>query len=94
MYEATSCLNCSYYAKRAGLIQNEMNVAEENPTKLHVNTKRPVHFDPDVFYTVIRFIDFNQYLIDQPEEKRLVCDSNIGVIVVSPELDKEVFIKL
>ena len=56
-----ACLNCRYYAHRSLLIERKKDLAEEDRSKLHVNTKRPVHDHPDRFYTVIRFIDFDKH---------------------------------
>ena len=89
MYKAISYPNCSYYAYRAGL-----NKREENRTKLHVNTKRPIYFDPDKFYAVIRFIDFDEDLFDQSTKGRRFRIPDIGVIVVSPELERKNLIKI
>ena len=86
IYKTISCPNFSYYADEAGLIEREKNLTEENRTKLHVNTKRPIHSDPDTFYTVIRFIDFDKYLFDQSKEQYYYKRPDIGVIVVSPFL--------
>ena len=91
MYGAISFSNCSYYAERAGLIQDEQNLTKEERTKLHVNTKRPVHSNPDMFYTVIRFIDFDEYLFDQCEEEIYQKRPDIGVIVVSSELKEDIY---
>ena len=88
MYHAILSLNCSYYAKRAGLIQSEKNLTEENRTKLYVNTKRPIHLRPDKFYAIDRFIDFKQHCIDHPEEKRSIVYYDIGVFTVSSELGR------
>ena len=78
------CLNCRYYAKRAILIEREKNLTEENRSKLHVNTKRPVYSHPDTFHIVIRFIDFDKYLFDQGKGGNYYERSDIGVFVVSP----------
>ena len=83
MYKAISFLNCSYYALRAGLIQDEMNLTEEDRTKLHVNTKRPTHSNPDMLYNVIGFIDFDKYLHEQRGERIYHELPDIGIIVVS-----------
>ena len=93
VYEAISFLNCSYYAERAGLIEDEKNLPEEERTKLHVNTKRPTHSDPDMIYTVIGFIDFDKYLPDERKEEIYRERPDIGVIVVSSELKRRHLIK-
>ena len=94
MYKAISFLNCSYYAPKAGLIQDEKNLTEEDRTKLHVNTKRPTHSNPDMIYTVIRFIDFDKYLFDQHEEKIYHERPDIGIIAVSSALKRRHIIKI
>ena len=83
MYKSISFLNCRYYAHRAELIQDEKNLTKEERTKLHVNTKRPMHSNPDMFYTVIRFIDFKEYHFDECEEQIYQDLPDIGIIVVS-----------
>ena len=65
------------------MIQEEKNLTQEDRTKLHVNTKRPTHSNPDMIYTVIRFIDFDKYLFDQHEEEIYRERPDIGIIVVS-----------
>ena len=90
MYKASSCLNCSYYAEIAELTEIEKNLTEEKRTKLHVNTKRPIHSHPDMFYTVTRFIDFDKYLFHKRGNKIFVPLPDIGVFVVSPEPEKNV----
>ena len=81
-----ACVNCRYYANRASLIEREKNLTEEIRSKLHVNTKRPVHSNPDTFYTVIRFIDFDKYLFDHSKGEKYYERPDIGVFVVSPIL--------
>ena len=64
------------------MIEREKNLPEDERTKLHVNTKRPIHSDPDTFYTVIRFIDFDKYLFDQSKGEKYLKGPDIGVIMV------------
>ena len=94
MYKSISFLNCSYYAERAELIQDEKNLTKEERTKLHVNTKRPMHSDPDTFYTVIRFIDFKKYHFDECEEEIYHEQDDIGIIVVSYDLKIRHLVKI
>ena len=94
MYKAILFLSYSYYAERAELLEVELDLTKEERTKLHVNTKRPTHSDPDMIYTVIRFIDFNKYLFDQGKEEIYHERPDIGVIVVSSELKKRHSIKI
>ena len=68
MYKVILFLNYSYYAERAGLLEDELDLTEDR-TKLHVNTKRPTHSDPDMIYTVIRFIDFTNTCLIKVEKK-------------------------
>ena len=89
MYKIISCLHFSYYANEAGLIDREENLPEDERTKLHVNTKRPIHSDPDMFYPVINFIDFEKYLLDQCKGENYLEGPDIGVIVVSSELGRK-----
>ena len=84
MYKEIASLNCRYYAEVADLIEREKNLTEENRTKLHVNTKRPVHSHPDTLYTVIRFIDFDKYLFDRSNGGNDYRRDDIGVFAVSP----------
>ena len=86
VYKEIACLNCRYYAEKADLIEREKNLTEEDRTKLHVNTKRPVHSHPDTFYTVIRFIDFDKYLFDESKGENYYERPDIGVFAVSPVL--------
>ena len=81
-----ACLNCRYYAHRSSLIEREKDLAEKDRSKLHVNTKRPVHDDPDRYYTVTRFIDFDKHLFDQSKEENYYERPDIGVFVVRPIL--------
>ena len=75
------------------MLEVELDLTKEERTKLHVNTKRPTHSDPDMIYTVIRFIDFNKYLFDQGREEIYQERPDIGVIVVSSKLKKKKFNK-
>ena len=75
------------------MIQHEKNLTEGDRTKLHVNTKRPAHSNPDMIYTVIRFIDFDKYLFDQHEEEISRERPDIGIIVVF-ELKRRHLIKI
>ena len=68
------------------MIEREKNLAEEDRSKLHVNTKRPVHDHPDRFYTVIRFIDLAKHLFDPSKGGNYDEQPDIGVFVVSPIL--------
>ena len=68
------------------MIEREKNLPESQRTKLHVNTKRPIHSDPDTCYPVINFIDIDKYLFDQNERQNYYKQPDIGVIVVSPVL--------
>ena len=86
MYKKIAFLHCRYYGDITDLIESEQNLTEENRTKLHVNTKRPVHSHPDTFYTVIRFIDFNKYLFDESKGENYYEQHDIGVFTVSPVL--------
>ena len=86
VFKENACLNCRYYAEETYLIESEKNLPEVNRSKLHVNTKRPVDSNPDTFYTVIRFIDFNKYLFDQSKGENYLKGPDIGVFVVSPVL--------
>ena len=72
------------------MTESEKNLTENYRTKLHVNTKRPIHSHPDTFYSVIRFIDFDKYPLDQRECKIYHEGSNTGVIVASLELKKKI----
>ena len=86
MYKEIARPYYRYYAEEADLIESEKNLSEENRSKLHVNTKRPVHSHPDTFYTVIHFIDFDKYLFDQSKGENYYERPDIGVFVVSPVL--------
>ena len=86
VYKEIACLNCRYYAEEADLIECGKNLPENERTKLHVNTKRPINSDPDTLYTVIRFIDFDKYLFDQSKGENYLRGPDIGVFVVSPVL--------
>ena len=73
------------------MIDREKNLPENERTKLHVNTKRPINSDPDTFYPVINFIDFDKYLLDQCEGENYPQGPDIGVVVVSSELGRKKF---
>ena len=65
------------------MIEREKDLAEKDRSKLHVNTKRPVHDDPDRYYTVTRFIDLDKHLFDPSKGKNYYERPDIGVFVVS-----------
>ena len=84
MYWEILSINFRFYANEA-----KLNQSDENIEKLHVNTRRTKHSQSDTLYTLVRFIDFNEYLLDKSEEDRLLWFPNIGVIVVSPKRKKK-----